>query len=173
MGDQAGLACSEELFLAGLPASATHREYRRHETARLGADHACIGGWLLRQWRLPETLCAAVGSSHSPGSIDSGTEAARFWRCVALAGDLADFFLLEADAPMLAQLAEAAQRLLGFDAAGCGQVLATVARLLREKTHGFAQHAIRVTASLGLAVSGQPQPLRNAQALLRVAERAL
>jgi putative nucleotidyltransferase with HDIG domain len=45
-------------------------DYEREVT---GTDHAAVGGWLLRHWRLPEQLAAAVEQHHSP---EDGSDAA-------------------------------------------------------------------------------------------------
>ena len=53
-------------FYRDLPRNASHREFRAHETARLGIDHAELGAWLLDYWKLPEPICRAVAWSHAP-----------------------------------------------------------------------------------------------------------
>ena len=44
-------------FYRGLPPDCTHAEIVAHEMQSLGSDHAALGGWLLRHWKLPEALC--------------------------------------------------------------------------------------------------------------------
>jgi HD-like signal output (HDOD) protein len=53
-------------FYRDLPRNASHREFRAHETSRLGIDHAELGAWLLDYWKLPEPICRAVAWSHAP-----------------------------------------------------------------------------------------------------------
>jgi diguanylate cyclase (GGDEF)-like protein len=92
----------------GLPAEATHRDLIAHENASLGADHAAVGAWLLRHWKLPESLCAAVEASHDPQSVPVETPAGLTARCVALGSECVELLLAPgpSDATALAQQAE-------------------------------------------------------------------
>ena len=93
----------------GLPAEAMHRDLIAHEIVSLGADHAAVGAWLLRQWKLPESLCAAVEASHDPAERRRSRRPA--WAgssCVALGSECVELLLgpTPGDPAALAQQAE-------------------------------------------------------------------
>jgi diguanylate cyclase (GGDEF)-like protein len=91
----------------GLPAEATHRDLIAHEVAALHADHAAVGAWLLRQWKLPEALCATVEASHDPQRLAIETPVGLAARCVALGSECVELLLATtaADPAALAQRA--------------------------------------------------------------------
>ncbi len=113
----AGLRHPEEAFLAGLLqdvgevalAQAASDQYHAMaaeapndhdklvilEKQAFGCDHAEVGRWLMTQWRLPETVRAAVGSSHEPARWQRGTDTATetMVKVVALSGVLADIWV--------------------------------------------------------------------------------
>lgn len=90
IGMHSGISEAESLFATGLlhdigqlvlldklPEMARETQLRAcdsgiplHELERsvIGCDHADVGGELLRQWRLPETLCEPVACHHAPGN---------------------------------------------------------------------------------------------------------
>lgn len=47
-----------------VPVDATPEERVEAERAAFGLDHAELGGWIAREWQLPETLAAAIESHH-------------------------------------------------------------------------------------------------------------
>ena len=112
----AGIGTSEEMFLAGLMQDigmlaldklqpdfykglsvdqSDHNMLQELEKEKIGADHAAIGGWLLRQWNLPETLQCAVAGSHNLQYVDSQNEHYAYALCVALSGLLSDSLILD------------------------------------------------------------------------------
>jgi diguanylate cyclase (GGDEF)-like protein len=80
-------------FYKGLPATAGHAEIVAHEIAKLGADHAALGAWLLTHWKLPESLCHTVEYSHSPASTDRATPDGIAARCIALGSECVEIML--------------------------------------------------------------------------------
>ncbi|MCX6591343.1 MAG: GGDEF domain-containing protein [Acidobacteria bacterium] len=62
------------------------------EHRAFGADHAAVGGWLLRRWGMPPILADVVEASHDPLALgdDGSGEAAPLARIVALSGRFAD-----------------------------------------------------------------------------------
>jgi putative nucleotidyltransferase with HDIG domain len=48
----------------------TNRSLAFAERECFGTDHAEIGGWLLRAWKFPERIVAAVAGHHHPGIVD-------------------------------------------------------------------------------------------------------
>ena len=111
-------------FYASLPVAATHGALISHERAAFGVDHAEIGAWLMRQWRLPEALCAIVALSHDPSSESQATPLGQTARCVALGGECTDVLLGTPDAANIDALAGKAQKLLEIDAESLGDALA-------------------------------------------------
>ena len=87
------------------------------ERQTFGCDHAEVGRWLMTQWRLPESVRAAVGSSHEPARWQRGTDPATetMVKVVALSGVLADIWV-NPDVDRAAHRArERAQELAGLD----------------------------------------------------------
>ena len=112
----AGMGAGEEMFLAGLlqdigmlaidklqpdfysnldTDQSDHNMVQELEKRALGADHAAIGGWLLQQWNLPETLQYAVAGSHNLEFVDRQSEHFSHAICVAVSGLLSDALLLD------------------------------------------------------------------------------
>lgn len=94
-----------------------HAKLRAQETLAFGGDHAEVGRWLLTQWRLPDIIRIAVGSSHDPGRWQRGTDPAteKTTVIVAVSGILADVWALP-DTVAAARAAGAAVReMMGLD----------------------------------------------------------
>lgn len=109
-----------------------HAALSEHEKQRLQADHAEVGGWLMRTWNLPEKLHRAIGNSHRL-ELDYTTDPAKiFDRCVGLSGLVADLFLLEPGQRQFAETALCAERSLGLDKMVFGQVLGTISAMIAE-----------------------------------------
>jgi diguanylate cyclase (GGDEF)-like protein len=111
-------------FYRPLPAEAAHAEIAAHERSLLGTDHAALGGWLLRQWKLPEALCATVEASHDPeASAESAGIAAR---CVALGSECVEMLLAHPQSLNLQPLAAHAHAWLGIDGEALTQAISTL-----------------------------------------------
>jgi len=118
-------------FYATLPAQATHAEMIGYERQALGADHAQLTGWLLRHWKLPESLCTMAEFSHEPAQLDRESPLGVAARCVALGSDCVEALLAKGDAATdLTPLASHAQEWLGIDPATlAGAMSAIVAEI--------------------------------------------
>jgi diguanylate cyclase (GGDEF)-like protein len=103
-----------------------------HEKKRIKADHAQIGGWLMRTWNLPERLSNAIAHSHQLELDYSADPAKIFDRCVALSGAVADLFLMDPEQRQFAETALCAERSLGMDKMAFGQVLGTIGAMIPE-----------------------------------------
>jgi diguanylate cyclase (GGDEF)-like protein len=112
------------------------------EARRLGADHAQIGGWLMRQWNLPDRLNRAISQSHRLDESFTTDPDRIFERCVALSGPIADLFLLDAEARPFEQTAQRAERSLGLDKLAFGQVLGTIGALIPETAELFESQSL-------------------------------
>ena len=117
-------------FYAAMPIGSTHDEACKYEIERLGADHAVVGSWLLKEWRLPDLICSSIAASHAPETADGATESGRFTRCLGMAGAIADFFLSDHRDHGMAPLEAMAKTLLGLDAVETSTVIATIVDLL-------------------------------------------
>src|SRR5271170_1735955 len=153
LGDVMHHASAEEIFLAALlqdvgmlaldqavpdlyrqaeKLQRDHAALAEHETRHLQADHAHVGGWLMRTWNLPERLHRAIAQSHQL-EMNYTEDAARiFDRCVALSGPVADLFLLDPEQRQFAETALRAERSLGLDKMAFGQVLGTIGAMIPE-----------------------------------------
>lgn len=97
-------------FYVDLHAQATHQELIEYEVSRIGADHAALGAWLLRHWKLPESLCTTVEASHG-GEHGSLTPTAE---CIRVANRCADA-LLDTESADIQALAEVASSTLKLE----------------------------------------------------------
>ena len=160
-----------------------HAALAEHEIKRLKVDHADIGGWMMRNWHLPERLYNAIGNSHRLQQSFTADPAQIFERCVALSGPVADLFLLEPQKRQFAETALHAERSLGLDKTAFGQVLGTIGSMIPETEAIFeaellskqhpdlileqardvlmlrSLHALREVNTLRAAVDGATRPL--------------
>jgi diguanylate cyclase (GGDEF)-like protein len=109
-----------------------HTALAEHEKKRVQADHAEVGGWLMRTWNLPERLYHSIERSHQVELTCSAQPAGIFYRCVALSGPMADLFLLDPEQRQFAETALCAERSLGLDRVAFGQVLGTIGSMIPE-----------------------------------------
>jgi len=109
-----------------------HSALAEHEKKRVQADHAEVGGWLMRTWNLPERLYHSIERSHQLELTCSTQPAGIFDRCVALSGPVADLFLLDPEQRQFAETALCAERSLGLDRVAFGQVLGTIGSMIPE-----------------------------------------
>jgi len=145
----AGLGASEEMFLAGLlqdigvlaldklrpefynnlgADQSDHNMLQEMEREELGADHAAIGGWLLKNWNLSECLQLAVAGSHNLQFVDSESENYPYALCVALSGLLADALCPDDDGQSLVRVLGLVKDYLALDE----ETLATLPATLNE-----------------------------------------
>ena len=132
----AGIGAMEEMFLAGLLQDigmlaidkyqpefyrdlgvdqSDHNMVQELEKRAIGADHAAIGGWLLQQWNLPETLQFAVAASHNLQYVDNRCEHYSYALCVALSGLLADTLTLDSSSQSLFPVLDLVRENLAID----------------------------------------------------------
>ena len=109
-----------------------HAALAEYENTRLQVDHAYIGGWMMRNWHLPERLHTAITHSHRLQQSFTADTAEIFERCVALSGPIADLFLQEPHERRFAETAIQAERSLGLDKMAFGQILGTIGSMIPE-----------------------------------------
>lgn len=101
-----------------------HAALIRHETKRLGCDHAQVGAWLGGQWGLPSRLIEGIANSH--GSLADSSGANQY---AVAAGLVADAWLAANPAAPLADLVP--RLLLHLDIEGA-QLREVIGELQRE-----------------------------------------
>jgi diguanylate cyclase (GGDEF)-like protein len=121
-----------DLYKQGESLQSDHVALAAHEVKRLQVDHAHVGGWLMKNWNLPERLHTAISHCHDLQLSFTSEPAEIFNRCVALSGPVADLFLLDPDKRQFAETALAAERSLGLDKMAFGQVLGTIGSMIPE-----------------------------------------
>ena len=123
---------SQAGFYTDLPAEASHEERAAYEVARLGADHAVLGAWLLESWHLPEDLVRCVAASHSPLDLEAATPAGVLVRCIAAGNALADALLASERRAALAAACQVGEALLGLEPAQMAAVIERIATLTHD-----------------------------------------
>jgi diguanylate cyclase (GGDEF)-like protein len=121
-----------DLYSDGDKLQRDHLALAEHEKRRLQADHAFVGGWLMKGWQLPERLYRAIERSHTLDFSPTTDPGRIFDRCVALSGPIADLFVLEPEQRQFAETALLAERSLGLDKMAFGQVLGSVGSMIPE-----------------------------------------
>ena len=152
IGDATGQAAGEELFLAGLlqdvgmialdrnmpdlyrdtaELQRSHKDLFPLERKRLGMDHAEIGGWLMRQWNIPDRLWKAIEQSHKLDVRRAVTPEDCFNRAVALSGLVADMYLQPSkDGKAVNELAQQVSRIFGMDKHTFGELVANISAMI-------------------------------------------
>jgi len=119
-------------FYRVLPVDCTHAQIVTHEIQSLGSDHAALGGWLLRHWKLPEALCATVEASHEPTAAAAETPIGMAARCVALGSECVEVLLAPQTPSDLKALAAHAQAWLGIGAQSLADAMTTIVNEIPE-----------------------------------------
>lgn len=105
---------TEPSFYAGVATDATHAQLVDHEIKQMGVDHAALGGWLLRHWKLPESLCRTVELSHAPQPTDPTSAVGLGARCIALGSECAELLMSGGGAQELSAVSTRAGEWLGI-----------------------------------------------------------
>ena len=123
-------AVPEQYHPIVLEAGSDHERLVVLEKQAFGCDHAEVGRWLVTQWRLPEMVRAAVGSSHEPARWQKGADPATesMVKIVALSGVLADLWVMPDVRAAARRARDQAQQILGLDEARMGALLRRVNR---------------------------------------------
>jgi diguanylate cyclase (GGDEF)-like protein len=183
-----GVRAPEDIFLAALlqdigvlaidrvqpdfytiPPEAVHQELVAHESATLGTDHAALGAWLLRHWKLPEALCATVEASHSPDNVPLTTPVGMAARCVALGSECVE--LLLAPAPVdPSELAKHAEAWLGIGGEPLTLAMSTIVAEIPEVERLFDTAILDADVAASIIEQARELlTLRNLQAIDQVA----
>ena len=105
------------------------------EEELIGADHAEVGAYLLRQWGLPEDITEAIRCHHRPAAVDGSNPQVvdRAFR-LHFASLIGQLQLAPGDPALGRQLFDLARERFGLDAAGLEKLLEP----LHEKIRDFA-----------------------------------
>jgi len=123
---------SHEAFYRELPQDVSHDALSAFERTRLGYDHAQVGAWLLRSWKIPALLCDAVEASHQLPPPSPPAERSPFMEGVALSGVLADSLLVSERGAPPRPLSEQEQGLLALDEVALEDILAKIKERIPE-----------------------------------------
>jgi diguanylate cyclase (GGDEF)-like protein len=124
-------------FYEGVAAHASHAQLIAHEVSRLGVDHAALSAWLLRYWKLPESLCQTIEWSHTPTQTDAHSRASLSARCLALGSDCAEMLLGDRTSLKLSELSVNAESWLGISFDSLGEAMEKIAVQLPETERLF------------------------------------
>ena len=152
-----------------LPPDAPHRNLIDHEVAALGADHAALGAWLLRHWKLPESLCAAIEASHDPQNVAIATPVGMAARCVALGSECVELLLAPTPADP-APLARQAETWLGIGAEELTTSMSTIVAEIPEIERLFDTAILEADAAAAIVEQARELlTIRNLQAIDQLA----
>ena len=152
-----------------LPPDAPHRDLIDHEVAALGADHAALGAWLLRCWKLPESLCAAIEASHDPQNVAIATPVGMAARCVALGSECVELLLAPTPADP-APLARQAETWLGIGAEELTTSMSTIVAEIPEIERLFDTAILEADAAAAIVEQARELlTIRNLQAIDQLA----
>jgi diguanylate cyclase (GGDEF)-like protein len=107
-----------------------HEELALGERQLFGEDHAALGAWLAERWKLPPSLCLAIGASHAPDHIPEGAhpDIAQLSRLVAVSGRVADVWIEEDAAQAMHALRISSTHLLQIEEPALDATMQQVAK---------------------------------------------
>lgn len=135
-----------------------HVQVVSHEQKHLGVNHATVGGWLLAQWNLPERLHLAVAYSEDPLQLSPDDERAKFVRCVAGSGVLANLLLNGAIDNTLQDTGDKLEAWLGLPHDHLADMLEQMQPVMTEVDHLFDMNLcneVNPTDLIDMAREGQ------------------
>jgi diguanylate cyclase (GGDEF)-like protein len=156
-------------FYRSLSPDAAHAEIVAHELGLLGTDHASLGGWLLRQWKLPETLCATVEASHDPLAAGGSTPVGVAARCVALGSECVELLLAHPAGMDIQPLMGHAEAWLGLGREELTEAMSTIVAEIPEIERLFDTSILETeVATAILEQAREILTIRNLQAIDQV-----
>jgi diguanylate cyclase (GGDEF)-like protein len=123
------------LARAGTP----HTVLAEGEQALFGEDHAGLGAWLARRWKLPLTLCMAIEYSHAVDKLPADThpDIANLVRLVAVSGEVADLWIEQDSVLAMKALRKTSSQILQIDEERLDAALGRVAKRAEEVASYF------------------------------------
>ena len=114
-----------------------HHQIVALEREQFGVSHAVIGSWFFLQWNFPTSIAFAPFYSDESLSKSSAQEQDLFFRFVALAGSLADLFLLQSGDDDILSVADRLESELGRGALALPAILKSIENLAKENASIF------------------------------------
>ena len=136
LGGVIGYSLREELFLPGLlqdigmlaidkalpevyaeigDRQQVHKYVCALEKQRITADHAEVGEWLLKSWRIPEKITRLIAISHGERIDEFEGLDEKLVKCIVHAGAVADCIYCDEENKDYMQVAEMAEKEFGLD----------------------------------------------------------
>ena len=183
LGEVTGYTMREELFLPGLlqdlgmlaidkaihgvyadlgEKQQDHKFVCELEKEKINSDHAVIGQWLLKSWRIPEKITRLVAASH--GHIDDEIEGLdpKLLKCISHSGLIADCIYCDEEYKNYMEVAEIAEREFNLDIT---EFLSLIGKLTEE---------YQELAALFDVDAGDPQQLQaNAENAKKVLQQSM
>lgn len=139
-----------ERYSALLDRFHAHDHFIEIEREALGTDHGEAGAWLMNHWGLPDPLALTAAAVHDPDGTPLTGDALTFVRCVALAGQLAEFFLTQDLATGLDTVLDSAERWFGLDECGVESLVEEIVAALPEMGSLFEVEILSPRMAAGL-----------------------
>ncbi len=136
LGEVAGYALKEELFLPGLlqdigmlaidkvqpdvykdigDRQQDHKFVCVLEKQKIGSDHSVVGEWLLKTWRIPKNITRLISISHG-GALEEEEELdPKVRKCIELCGPIADCIYCDEENKDYMKVSEMAEEQFGLD----------------------------------------------------------
>jgi len=73
-------------------AAHSHHRLQDLEQQQFGTEHAEVGAWLAKEWKLPEVYQAVIARSHNPNGMETGEAPSQIEKYVAASGVIADIW---------------------------------------------------------------------------------
>ncbi len=136
LGEAIGYSLREELFLPGLlqdlgmlaidkampkiyegigDRQQDHKFVCALEKQKIGSDHAVIGNWLLKSWRMPKKITRLIAISHGENIEEYENLGPKLVICIMFSGPVADCIYCDEEHKNYMEVAEMAERQFGLD----------------------------------------------------------
>lgn len=123
---------------------ASHDELPAAESAVLGMDHAQVGAFIAKQWKLPPLLATPIAGHIAPDQVGDAP-LRKITEAVALAGMCAEVFVGGAAAAAISSVRQRCKKLYNMPENECDAMLKEIGRSTREVAKLFE---IKIGASL-------------------------
>jgi hypothetical protein len=107
------------------------------EQAELGTAHAEVGGWLAQVWQLPGIYEISLRGSHDPDQANVYGDLLTFVQTVAVAGLLAEIWLIEDPTAAMLHAGSKAEQMLQMEAEDVQSAVTEISQALPETSALF------------------------------------
>ena len=131
MGVLALAAAVGEPYIRLLEKTPRHADLAALERRTIDLDHAEVGGFLARRWRLPDVLATPIAHHHNASAVqDPGLQ--KISQVLELANSCADVFVDDMPAAAVQATRQAAQQLLNLAPEQCDAMLMQIEKATAE-----------------------------------------